>query len=150
MSQSLVKTYVHLVFSTKGRADTLPRGGLADVHAYMAMTLNDYQCPVLTVGGTTNHVHILFAQSKNKSLAEIARVVKSSTSKWINEKRSLADVFSWQDGYGAFSISQNHVEATRAYIASQEEHHKTLSFKDELRRLCQLYGVDLREQYAWD
>ena len=58
--------------------------------------------------------------------------------------------FAWQDGYGAFSVSNSHVDAVVAYIKGQEEHHKKVSFQDELRKICALYNVQLDERYAWD
>ena len=151
MSQSLAKIYIHLVFSTKGRADTIPRANLEDVHAYMAEIFNNHGCPAIQVGGTTNHVHFLFLLGKQVELSEIVRTVKSSTTRWINEKMGNPfRHFAWQDGYGAFSVSSSHVDAVVAYIKGQEEHHKKVSFQDELRRICELYNVNLDERYAWD
>ena len=151
MSQSLAKIYVHLVFSTKGRTDTIPTAHLADVHAYMAEIFNNRGCPAIQVGGTRNHVHVLFLLGKQVDLAEIIRTVKSSTSRWINETNGNPFWhFGWQDGYGAFSVSNSHVDAVVAYIKGQEEHHKRVSFEDEFRRICELYNVTLDERYAWD
>ena len=83
--------------------------------------------------------------------AEIIRTVKSSTSRWINETNGNPFWhFGWQDGYGAFSVSNSHVDAVVAYIKGQEEHHKRVSFEDEFRRICELYNVTLDERYAWD
>ena len=114
MSQSLAKIYIHLVFSTKGRADTIPRANLEDVHAYMAEIFNNHGCPAIQVGGTTNHVHILFLLGKQVNLSEMVRMVKSSTTRWINEKMGNPfRHFAWQDGYGAFSVSNSHVDAPR-------------------------------------
>ena len=151
MSQSLSKIYVHLVFSTKGRTDTIPKQHLAEVHAYVAEIFNNHGCPAIQVGGTANHIHILFVLGKQANLSEIVRTVKSSTSKWINEKNgSPYHHFFWQEGYGAFSVSNSHVDAVVAYIKGQEEHHKKVSFQDEFRKICQLYDVHLDERYAWD
>lgn len=150
MSQSLAKLYVHLVFSTKGRTDTLPKQHLADVHAYIAEILNQNHCPAIAVGGTYNHIHILYVQSKTMTLSDTVRLIKANTSKWINSKNSILHPFAWQDGYGAFSISHGHVDAVTNYIKSQEQHHSKITFQEEFRRLCQLYDVDLNEKYAWD
>ena len=151
MPQSLSKLYVHLVFSTKGRTQTLPKQHLAEVHAYMAEILNNHGCPAIQVGGTADHVHILFLLGKQVNLSDIVRTVKSSTSRWINEQNgSLLHRFYWQDGYGAFSVSNSHVDAVVAYIKGQEEHHRKASFQDEFRRLCELYDAGLDERYAWD
>ena len=86
MPQSLSKIYIHLVFSTKGRTDTIPKQHLAEVHAYVAEIFNNHHCPAIQVGGTSNHIHILFLLGKTTDLAEIVRTVKSSSSRWINEK----------------------------------------------------------------
>lgn len=175
MPQSLAKNYIHLVFSTKGRMDTIPKAHLKEVHAYVAEILNSNHCPALSVGGTANHIHILYVLSKTMTLSDSVRLVKANSSKWINEKNgklampssfspqqcSNADSalrsvrrpfnpFAWQDGYGAFSISQGHVDAVKHYIEGQEEHHKGVDFMDEFRKICNMYGVGLDERYAWD
>ena len=151
MPQSLSKIYVHLVFSTKGRTETIPKTHLAEVHAYVAEIFNNHGCPAIQVGGTANHIHILFLLGKTTDLAEIVRTVKSSTSRWINEKNNNPfHKFYWQEGYGAFSVSNSHVDAVVAYIKGQEEHHKKVSFQDEFRKICQLYKAELDERYAWD
>ena len=151
MPQSLSKIYVHLVFSTKGRTETIPKTHLAEVHAYVAEIFNNHGCPAIQVGGTANHIHILFLLGKTTDLAEIVRTMKSSTSRWINEKnRNPFHHFFWQDGYGAFSVSNSHVDAVVNYIKGQEEHHRKVSFQDEFRKICQLYKVELDERYAWD
>lgn len=151
MSQSLSKVYIHLVFSTKGRTETLPKLHLAEVHAYIAEILNAIHCPALCVGGTANHIHILFCQNRSKSLSDIVRTVKTNSSSWINKKNtSPLSHFAWQDGYGAFSISQSHVASVVGYIKGQAEHHKRVSFQDEFRRLCKIYDVRIDEAYVWD
>ena len=58
--------------------------------------------------------------------------------------------FCWQDGYGAFSVSNSHVDAVVKYIKGQEEHHRKVKFQDEFRKICQLYDAGLDERYAWD
>ena len=141
---------MHLIFSTKNRAEILPKQHLHEVHAYMAEIFKAHHCCPLCVGGTANHVHILFLLDKSVSLSDIVRNAKSSTSKWINHHGGPFSHFCWQEGYGAFSISQSHVEAVTHYIMSQEEHHRRISFQDEFRRICQLYNAGLDERYAWD
>ena len=126
----------------------IPKANLPEVHAYVA---GNHGCLAIQVGGTTNHLHILFLLGKQVNLSEIVRTVKSSTSRWINEKNGNPfHHFCWQDGYGAFSVSNSHVDAVVAYIKGQEEHHKKVPFKDEFRRICELYHAGLDEKYAWD
>ena len=150
MSLSLSKLYIHLVFSTKGRTETLLKQHLSDVHAYVAEILKQHHSPAICVGGTANHIHVLFILNKTISLSEIVRIVKASSSKWINERNGKYNPFCWQDGYGAFSISQGHVDAVKHYIETQVEHHAKTSYMDEFRKLCEIYNVGLDERYAWD
>ena len=150
MPQSLSKLYVHLVFSTKGRAETLPKQHLSEVHSYISEILQSNHCPAVIVGGTANHVHILYVQAKTVSLSEVVRLVKTNSSKWIRQKNGPLVPFDWQDGYGAFSISQSHVEKVRQYIATQAEHHAKVDFMDEFRRLCSIYDAPIDERFVWD
>lgn len=151
MSQTLTRNYIHLVFSTKGRAETLPKSHLAEIYSYMAEVFKACHCPAICIGGTSNHVHALFCLDKTKPLSEVVGTVKSSTTRWINKAcGNTLTMFSWQDGYGAFSIGQRNVQATIDYINSQNEHHHRCTFQEEFRKICLLYDVGLDERYAWD
>ncbi len=148
MAHSYSKVYLHLVFSTKYREDTLPKQHLTEIHNYIAGILEQNDCIPLAVGGITNHIHIFFIQSRKKTQGEIVRLVKSNSSKWINENFAP---FNWQIGYGVFSVSPSHVDRVKAYIANQESHHAGgISYKDEFRRITKKYHVEIDEAHAWD
>jgi putative transposase len=106
--------------------------------------------PSLRTGGVNDHVHILCRFGKTIDLASLIRDLIRDSSKWIKEENPKLEDFYWQQGYGAFSVSPSHVELLKKYIANQEEHHKTESFRDEFRRLCKKYGVPIDERYVWD
>ncbi|MGH9930627.1 MAG: IS200/IS605 family transposase [Pyrinomonadaceae bacterium] len=111
MSQSLAKIWTHLVFSTKERYPFLTDKNIRqDLHAYLAKTLKSNNCPTLIVGAVADHVHALFVRSKNYSIATIAWEIKRSSSKWVKAQDAALRKFYWQDGDGAFSVSQSHVE----------------------------------------
>ena len=150
MPQSLSKVYIHLVFSTKGRTDTLPKTHLKEVHAYLAQILNNNNCTAICVGGIANHVHLLFVLSKTNTLADIVRLLKSNSSKWINERNGCLRHFGWQDGYGAFSVSQSQVQKVVDYIENQETHHHKKTFQEEYKQLLDAYGIGYDEKYMWD
>ncbi len=84
------------------------------------------------------------------ALSDAVRLVKSNTSKWINDNRISQFHFNWQNGFGAFSVSQSQIETVRKYILNQEEHHHKMSFKDEYRKFLDAYGLEYNEQYMWD
>ena len=151
MSQSLTQIYLHIVFSTKNRVPCLDDKPLREsLHAYLAGTTRNLESPSLIVGGVEDHVHLLCRFSKNLAVAVFIRELKRESSKWLKTKSSALCDFHWQKGYGAFSISPNHVKLLKDYIANQEEHHRRESFQDELRRLLRKYGIEYDERYVWD
>jgi REP element-mobilizing transposase RayT len=95
-------------------------------------------------------VHILCRLSKTLDVSTLIRELKRESSKWIKEEYPQLADFHWQNGYGAFSISPSHLDALKAYIDSQLEHHRRESFQDEFRRLCRKYGIEIDERYVWD
>ncbi len=149
MPQSLAQIYLHIVFSTKDRSSFLHDKAIqADAHNYLGGTCNKLGCQVLRVGGVADHVHVLCRLGRTMAVADLVKELKRNSSQWLKDRSG--EPFYWQNGYGAFSVSPGHVEALRAYIANQEEHHRTESFQDEYRRLLTKYGLEWDERYVWD
>lgn len=148
MPQSLAKILVHLVFSTKNREPLIHREVRAALHAYLVGILRNLQCPSLQTGGTADHVHTLFSLGRTHTIAEVVEEVKKSSSKWIKQQGVRG--FTWQAGYGAFSVSKSQAAAVMRYVSRQEEHHRQRSFQEEFRRLLDSYGVTYDERYMWD
>jgi REP element-mobilizing transposase RayT len=101
--------------------------------------------PLLAAEGTKNHVHLLISLPSTRTVAEIMQTFKGNTSHWINE---TLGAFAWQEGYGAFSVSQSQGTRVILYIDGQEEHHKKWSFQEEFVSLLQKYGVPYDPRYA--
>jgi putative transposase len=110
--------------------------------------LKDLQCPALIVGGVADHVHILCQLAKTQSVSVVMEHLKTSSSKWL--KTQGIRTFSWQRGYGAFSVSQSNVASVVSYIEKQEEHHRTVTFEEEFRLFLKRYRVAFDERYVWD
>jgi REP element-mobilizing transposase RayT len=148
--QSLARVLVHLVFSTKNRVPALAPEVRTELHPYLAAVLTNDGCPSLRVGGVEDHVHLLFALSRTRTIAQVVENVKTSSSKWLKAKwPPLAD-FHWQSGYGIFSVSQSQADGVVDYILRQEEHHKAESFQQELRRRFEEQSLAYDERYVWD
>ena len=151
MPQSLARVVLHVVFSTKKREPFLKDDDVRNrLHAYMAGVLQRIGCEPILVGGVEDHVHLLGNLSRTVTIAELVEEAKKSPSKWVKDQGPQYREFFWQSGYGAFSVSESNVEKVRAYIATQEEHHRKVSFQDEFRALCRKHGVEIDERYAWD
>jgi putative transposase len=146
--QSLANVLVHVVFSTKHRDSALSPIIQEELHPYLVGTLNNLGCPPLQVGGVEDHVHLLFALSRTKTIAEVVEKTKTGSSKWLKAKGPKD--FSWQAGYGVFSIGPGEVDRMVAYVRGQEAHHAAITFKDEFRALLQEAGMVFDERYVWD
>ena len=150
MSQSLVKNLIHLTYSTKNRQTLIPEELRDQLFAYQAGVFSRCDSPALVIGGAEDHVHALFFLSKNQALKSVVERVKKSSSKWMKSaERTGNDQFSWQAGYAGFSVSQSSLEAVRQYIENQAEHHRKMTFQDELRVLFKRHGIEFDEPYVW-
>ena len=149
MPQSLSTILVHLIFSTKHRDPLIPPVIRPRLHGYIVGILDNLKSPSLQTGGVADHVHILCALSRTISPADLLEEVKKSSSKWMKAEGGVAG-FSWQAGYGAFSIGESQADSVIRYIQDQEEHHRKISFQDEFRKFLERYKVAYDERYVWD
>jgi REP element-mobilizing transposase RayT len=151
MPQSLASILVHCVFSTKLRAPYLRDIDVRhELHAYVTRTLQSLDCPPSAVDGVEDHIRFLCLLSRKIKVMDMVEEVKTASSKWIKTKGPSYRSFCWQAGYGAFSVSESMRTRVIRYIRSQEEHHRTMTFQDEFRQLCEKHRVQIDERYAWD
>jgi len=150
MPQSLAKILVHLVFSTKHRERVLSDDVREELHRYIAGIPKNHESPAILINSVEDHIHILFSQSRNCSLADLVEEVKKGSSKWLKTKGRAFARFHWQNGYGAFSVSQSNVKQVKEYIQNQQEHHKRQSFQDEFLAFLKRHEIEYDERYVWD
>ena len=150
MSQSLVKNYVHIVFSTKHREDFIDEEIEKELFSYIAVICKNLESTALQIGGTDNHIHILCMLSKKIALMKLVQEIKSNSSRWIKAKGEKYENFFWQDGYGAFSVTEENVLVVRNYIKNQRQHHQQMHYQDELINILEKYRIQYDEKYIWD
>jgi REP element-mobilizing transposase RayT len=149
MPQSLSKVLLHLVFSTKHREPFIGPVVRTRLHAYIVGILDHLKSSSIQTGGVEDHVHILCALHRTISQADLVEEVKKGSSKWMKAEGGVPG-FSWQAGYGAFSIGESQADAVVRYIRNQEEHHRKVTFQEEYRRFLERYKVAYDERYVWD
>ena len=149
MPQSLARIFVHVVFSTKNRRPILPAAIKPSLHEYLGGILREFGCPAVEINTEPDHAHVLFVLSRTATIADVVGGLKKGSTLWLQQQPRLGD-FHWQNGYGAFSVSQSNVEAVQNYIRSQQEHHQQQSFQDEFRALLARHGLEFDERYVWD
>lgn len=150
MGQSLVKNYVHIVFSTKYREPLIQESIEKELYNYLRAICKKLRCDSIIIGGYTDHIHILCRLSKTISLMKLLEELKSHSSKWIKTKGIEYANFYWQNGYGAFSVTPENLDRLINYIKNQKQHHSKSTFQNEYRTILKKYDVDFDERYIWD
>ncbi len=149
MGQSLSQMYIHLVFGTKGGYPFITSEIEDKLYAYLVGAFKNLNSPILKINSMPDHIHILFRLSKNHTLAKVVEETKKQSSKWMKEQG--VNKFTWQIGYGAFSVSSSKVDIVSKYIANQKEHHKVKLFKQEVEEFMKGYGVsEYDAKYFWE
>jgi putative transposase len=137
----------HIVFATKYRMPLIGAELREDLYDYLGGTLRGYGGVPLAIGGMPDHVHLLAGWGTTLSVAEVLKKLKGGSSHWINQRPDApVEGFAWQEGYSAFTVSASQIEAVRRYILRQEEHHKKVTFEDELRDLLTKHGIAFNPQ----
>ena len=150
MAQSLARLHAHLVFSTRGREPFLHERVRGELHAYLAKVLQNVGCAPVLINSVDDHVHILVNLARTVSVSQVLEETKKSSSKWLKTQGPEFTAFAWQGGYGAFAVSESHLEGVRLYIAEQRQHHRQTTFQDEYRTLLEEERVVYDERYVWD
>lgn len=141
MSHSLTKIWIHGIFGTKERASLIKPEYEQKLHNFIKEKLEtDLDCKVRIINGTTDHLHILFLLTPNFCIKDIFKNIKGSSSHWINQNDFIYSKFAWQTGYGAFSVSESKLKDTESYIRNQKEHHKKMSYAEEVELFMKKYG----------
>src|SRR5262249_28284177 len=132
MPQSYVGPRYHLVFGTRDRVPSLAPEIRPRLYAYFGGVLRGEGGVLIAAGGVADHVHLLAAIDKEQSVSETLRTLKASSSRWIHESYPELAAFGWQNGYAAFSVGRTEIGAVTRYIDNQKEHHRTVTFQEEL------------------
>jgi REP element-mobilizing transposase RayT len=143
MAHTYASNMIHCVFSTKDRRSLIPAAHAAELYAYLGCIARGEGFSLIAAGGTTNHLHLLFALPASCTLAHAVQKLKGSSSRW------MGDGFSWQEGYGAFSVSSSQIEVVKEYIENQEEHHRKRNFEEEFVALLRNCGIVYDERYVF-
>lgn len=150
MGQSLSKVYVHIVFSTKNRANLIDEQIESHLFEYIGGICKGLSCNPIKVGGYKNHIHILCQLSKQISQSKLLEEIKKKSSKFIKTKGEQYSNFYWQSGYGIFSVNPSQLHVVKKYIENQKEHHTKKTYQTEFVDFLNKNSVEYDERYIWD
>ncbi len=154
LRKSMANTYsqinIHCVFAVKGRENIITKNFREELHRYMSGILKNDGVFPLAVGGWNDHVHVFFELTPDLKISDLIRMLKATSSKWINDNRLVLGKFQWQEGYGAFSYSRSQRDNVINYIMKQEEHHKKRTFREEYLELLKNFEVEYKQEYVFE
>lgn len=147
MSQSFTNLLYHIVFSTKNRQPLITNETKPRLYEYIGGILRKKGGIALAIGGINDHIHVLAKLRPDDSLSNVLRDLKANSSGWMSKVFPEMKNFSWQNGYGAFTVSASQIEIVSQYIANQEKHHRKYSFRDEFIKLLEVNQIEFNEKY---
>lgn len=139
----------HVIFSVKERRKLLSKELQNRFYPYISGITNKNGFKILIIGGTDDHVHILLSLRPDLPVSKAVQLIKGGSSKWIHDNFTDLKTFSWQEGYGVFTVSLSQVNIIKNYISNQEKHHKNTSFKDEYLKLLERNNIDFNSKYLF-
>ncbi|HYI07630.1 MAG TPA: IS200/IS605 family transposase [Thermoanaerobaculia bacterium] len=139
----------HVTFSTKRRQPIITPDLEARLLPYFGGIVRQLGGTVLVSNTVPDHVHLLIELPPTITMSEAIGQLKGSSSKWIHDSFPERRTFAWQRGFGAFSVSRSNVPGVARYIESQKEHHRKVTFEEELVRLLRRHGIDFDERSWW-
>jgi len=141
MPHTYTDVLIHFIFSTKDRAPLIANEIRERVIGYLGGIIRELKGSPMSINAVADHVHALIRMPSDVSPAEMIRVVKTNSSRWVHEQWPAQESFAWQTGYGAFSVSESNLDQVREYIARQEEHHKRMTFQEEFIAFLKRHNV---------
>ena len=147
MSQSYTNLLYHLIFSTKERRPIITLDYKPQLYDYIGGIIRGLGGISLGIGGVADHVHVLAKLGPTRALSDVLRDLKANASGWMHDVFPEMRNFSWQRGYGAFTVSQSNVVGVQRYIAGQEDHHKRVSSRDEFIQFLKVNRIEFDERY---
>ena len=150
MANTYTQINIHAVFSVKRRDNIIKSHFQDELFKYISGILNNNKQHSLAINGYKDHVHLFFEMHPTMALSDIIRVVKSSSSKWINENKFVSGKFAWQEGYGAFSYSRSQRDTVIKYIIGQEMHHRKKTFREEYLELLRKFEIPFDGNYVFE
>ena len=141
MSHSYSKIWIHAIWATKLRAELIDFSIEKQVYNFIYQELVELGCPVRIINGMPDHIHALFLLNPSKSITDIIKQIKGSSSHSINGGNFILEKFAWQTGYAAYSVSESQVEKVYNYIKNQKAHHLKQTSQEEFDEYIRLYGL---------
>ena len=149
MPNTYIQIHIQIVFAVKYRLALIDTSWKDELHQYITGIIQNKSHKMLQVNSMPDHLHMLLGFRPDENMSQLVQIVKSESTKWINDNHLCREKFSWQEGFGAFSYSKSHVPNVIRYIQNQEAHHHKQTFREEYISFLKLFEVEFDERYIF-
>lgn len=149
MPNTYTQLHIQFIFAVKYRAALIKNEWKDRLQQYITGIFQNHDHKMLQINNMPDHIHIFIGMRPTQSISNLMQIVKSESTKWINDNNLTSKKFAWQEGYGAFSYSKSHVPNVIKYIQNQEIHHQKLSFLDEYKKILTAFDIEWKEEYIF-
>ena len=150
MANTYTQIHIQAIFAVQNRECIIDRQWEDELYKYITGIIQNYGHKLLVINGMPDHIHVLFGMRPAQSLSNLLQDIKGDSSQWIKKRRFIKSVFSWQEGYGAFSYGKSQIPQVIRYIKRQEDHHKKKSFIQEYKQFLKAFEIDYDERYIFN
>jgi len=149
MANTYTQIYLHVVFAVSGRACVIRPDRKEELQKYITGIVTQRTQKLIAINCMPDHSHILLGLKPNEAPSDLIGRIKTGSSNHINEQRWIGCRFSWQEGFGAFSVSPSHISTVINYIRNQENHHRRKSFQQEYLELLERHKVPCDKRFVF-
>lgn len=150
MPNTYSQLYIQIVFAVKYRQSLIHESFREQLQKYICGIAEKRNAKIYAVYCMPDHVHIFVSIKPSVSISDLVRDIKRASSMFINEQRWLRGQFQWQEGFGAFSYSNSHINNVVNYIHNQKEHHVRKKFREEYIELLEEYEINYMNEYLFE
>ncbi|HMD00213.1 MAG TPA: IS200/IS605 family transposase [Ferruginibacter sp.] len=149
MPNTYTQLHIQFVFAVKYRAAVIEKTWKDGLDKYITSVIQSNEHKMLQINSQPDHTHIFIGMRPKQAISDLIQIVKTESTKWINNNNFCKAQFAWQGGFGAFSYSKSHVDNVIRYIQNQEVHHKKETFLDEYRGFLKAFEIDFDDRYIF-
>jgi putative transposase len=150
MSNTYSQIYIQVVFAVKSRQNLISENNRDELQKYISGIIENRKFKLFAIYCMPDHTHIFVSMKPSILLSDLVRDIKTSSSKFINDKKWIRGKFQWQNGFGAFSYSHSQIDKVVKYILNQKEHHQVKTFKEEYIELLEKFNIDYKKEYLFE
>jgi putative transposase len=149
MANTYTQLHIQFVFAVKYRNAVINKTWKSRLHQYITNIVQKNNHKIIQINSMPDHIHIFVGMKPHQSVSSLMQLVKSESTKWINQEKLCSTIFAWQEGYSAFSYAKSQVDNVIRYIQNQEMHHRKESFLDEYKKHLSLFEIEWNEEYIF-